>query len=211
MGWWSEHVTDPISDVWSGITGETAGEAAKEAAGVSAGAQMQQLDYLKEINKLPQELREQALTKYGSLFGIGPEGEAVDAMGAQQALIEQAQASPYYQAIMGGQKAGEEAILRHAARTGGLRSGNVQSALYDYNVNLKNKALADAYQQQMTGLTGLAQLPTGTEQIGQTMANIGTTQAAGITGQAQAEMMGLQNLLGIGSQLGSAAMLGGTI
>ena len=166
--------------VGSYLGGKEAAEGAENAANVSAAAQREQLAYLKEINALPQELKEQALTKYGSLFGIGDEPSA------QAEMIERAKTSPLYTEIMGGLKAGEESIMRNAAMTGGLRSGNVQGALADYATQLKNKAITDAYNQQLSGLTGLANLPTNEASIGQTMANIGNTQAQGILGAGQA-------------------------
>ena len=169
-----------------------ASSASKEAAATSSQAQMEQLNYLKEVNALPQELREQALSKLGGVYGLeGGEG-------SQQQLIEQSQASPLYGALMGGQQAGEEAILRQASATGGLRSGNVQANLADYNTQLRNQALLQSYQQQLGGLQGLAGTPTGEQQVGQTMANIGQTQAAGQLGSAQAYQQGLQGISNIG-------------
>ena len=106
---------------------------------------------------------------------------------------------------MGGLKAGEESIMRNAAMTGGLRSGNTQSALADYATQLQNKALTDAYNQQLSGLTGLAHLPTNEAAIGQTMANIGNTRAQGILGAAQAKQAMYQN---VGNTLMSGVGMG---
>lgn len=175
--------------------GQAAG-AAESAAATSAQAQMAQLEYLKEREAIPQQFREEALTQLGGLYGL--EGGA----GTQQALIERAQASPLYGAIMGGREAGEEAILRQAGATGGLRSGNVQANLYDYNAQLQNQALLQSYSQQLQGLTGMANLPSNAPQIGQVMGNIGQTQAAGQVASGQAWQQGLQ---GIGDIAGSAA------
>jgi hypothetical protein len=106
---------------------------------------------------------------------------------------------------MGARGAGEEAIMRGAGATGGLRSGNVQEALYDYNVGLQNTALTQAYSQQqaeedrsLRELRGLAGLETGTGQIAQTIGDIGRTEAMGITGAAQARQQGMQNLMNLG-------------
>lgn len=192
---------------------------------MSVQAQREQLDYLKEVNKLPQQYREQALAKLSerTTDGSGIAPPKVD----QQALIGQAQASPLYAALMGGRKAGEEGILRGAAATGGLRSGNVQETLYDYNVGLQNNALLEAYNrqynQQQTGygqevsaddrrlreLQGLAGIDTGTSQISNVMGNIGTTAGQGVisAGQAMGQgqvaagnawQQGLQNVTNIG-------------
>lgn len=161
---------------------------------------------------------------YG-LTGLSGTGETTPLFD-QQAMIESAITSPLYQSIMGGQSAGEEAILRNAAATGGLRSGNVQENLYDYNTQLQNQALLQAYNDQMAqkqyelaGLQSLAGLPTNTNQIASTLSNIGSTYgtgtaaagtatAQGILSAAQIEQAQQQqnigNLMGLG-QLGLLA------
>ena len=186
-----DEIASGVSGAYDDITGKTAAEAAERAGMTQAAAQMEMLDYLKEINAKPQEYKEAALTELAGLYGA-------DGGANQQALIDRAKASPLYQQIMGGQKAGEEAIMRNAAQTGGLRSGNVQSAMYDYNTQLQNQALTQTYGQQLQGLQGLAGLFTNEQQIGQTMANIGKTQAQGIMGQAQAQTQGTENMLNLG-------------
>ena len=92
---------------------------------------------------------------------------------------------------MSGQEAGEESILRNRSMTGGFRSGGTQSNLYDYNVQLQNKALLESYNQQLQGLTGLAGLPSNANQIASMTGGIGQTlgqgisTAGGIRGQGQ--------------------------
>lgn len=183
--------------------GRQASEAAIQASETEAQAQREALEYLKDINKLPQELREQSLTKLGGLYGL--EG---DGYGAQQELIDRSIRSPLYQEIMGGLDVGEEAILRNAAATGGLRSGNVSYNLADYNTRLQNEALLQSYNQQLQGLQGLAGLSTNENQIAQLISGIGGTLASGQTASAQARQVGTQNMLsnimGIGN-LGIAA------
>ena len=183
-----------------GSAGDAAAGAATDAAGIQAQYQREALDYLKEKEALPREYSEAAITQMGGTVGIGD--------GNQQEIIDRALASPLYGAIMGGQEAGEDAILRNASATGGLRSGNVQSNLYDYNVQLQNKALLESYNQQMTTLHGLSGLPTMAPQIAQQTGAIGTTLAQGITAAAQAQQAASQNsmgnLMGLGN-LGIAA------
>jgi len=48
----------------------TAAEAYIRGAEISAESQQQALDYLKGIEELPQEIREQALTQLASIFGL---------------------------------------------------------------------------------------------------------------------------------------------
>jgi hypothetical protein len=187
-----------IGDLFGG-GGDDAANASINAANVQADYQREALEYLKEREQLPQEFRESALKQIASAYGV--EGGT----GSQQQLIDQARASPLYGAIMGGQMAGEDAILRQQSATGGLRSGNTQHALYDYNTNLENQALLESYNQQMTGLGGLASLPSLTTQIAQGTSGIGQTLAQGqvAAGQAQAsgQNAGFGNMLGLG-QLG---------
>lgn len=183
------------------------------AAEIQAESQKEALDYLKEIETTPQQFRQEALTQLGGLYGL--EGGEDD----QQQLIDQAIQSPLYQAIMGSEKFGEEAIMRNASMTGGLRSGNVQGAMYDYNTQLQNRALLASYNEQLGGLQGLAQLPSNANQIASGIAGIGATEAGGVAGAGQAkaqgiiagaqtqqmqQQQGIGNLFGLG-QLGISA------
>ena len=179
-----------------------AAKASKKGAETQAAAQMEALAYLKEREELPQQFREEALRGLGGLYGL--EGGTGD----QQELIDRAISSPLYQSIMGGQEAGEESILRSAAATGGLRSGNVQENLYDYNTQLQNKALLESYNQQLQGLTGLAGLPSNAPQIAQGISGIGQTLGQGQIAAGQAQQAGQQqqwnNLMGL-ANLGVSA------
>lgn len=172
--------------------GDDTADAAKDAANIQAQAQQEALDYLKEQNKLPTEYRDQALNQ---LMGVYT-GDPTD--------------NPMYKAQLANigqmtQQATDLSMANNAA-TGGLRGGNQQKAFQDIAIqqNLaQNNALANAYGQQMSGLQGMAQLPTNANQIAQMTAGIGQTQAQGIIGAAQnqqaANQAGMGNLLGIGS------------
>lgn len=186
------------------IGSSKAAKASKSAADTSAAAQMAQLEYLKEREAIPQQFREEALTRLGGLAGLeGGEG-------TQQQLIDQAKASPFYQEMLGGRQAGEEAILRQAGATGGLRSGNVQDALARFSGDLQNRALLESYNQQLAGLQGLASIPSNANQIGNVMAGIGQTQASGQIAAAQAQQQGFQNVSNIaGGALGQYINLKG--
>ncbi|HUV84608.1 MAG TPA: hypothetical protein VMV86_02815 [Methanosarcinales archaeon] len=168
---------------------ETAADAAIQAAGVQTDYQEKALDYLKEREAIPQFLREGALLGLGGVYGI-PGG-----VGSQQDLIDRATASPLYSNIMSGKEAGEESILRNASATGGLRSGDVNANMYDYNVQLQNNALLESYNQQLMGLQGLGGLPSNAGQIAGQISGIGRTQAQGITAGAQATQQGDQNAI----------------
>lgn len=180
-----------------GDSGDEAAQAAVRGSEIEAQYRREALDYLKQREKIPQQFREGALARYGGIYGLQ------GGTGSQEEMIQQAIQSPLYGAIMGGQEAGEEAILRNAAATGGLRSGNVQENLYDYNTQLQNRALLESYNQQLQGLHGLAALPSQASNIAQYTGQIGTTLGQGQIAAAQAQQAGQQqqfsNLLGLGT------------
>lgn len=183
-----------VGDIVGGLTGDTAADASIEGANIAAQAQREALEYLKQTEEIPQAFREDALKRLGGLYDL--EG----GIGSQQALIDRAQESPLYKAIIGAQSEGENAILRQASATGGLRSGNVQEALADYTTQLQNKALLESYNQQISGLTGLAQLPSNANQIAQQTSAVGQTLGQGVIAAGQAEQAGIGNLLNLGMQ-----------
>jgi len=170
-------------------------EASIYGANLEAEAQREALAYLKEREELPRQFSEGALTRLGGLYGL--EGGIGEPLKSQEELIQDALASPLYGQLMGGQEAGEEAILRSASATGGLRSGNVQQNLYDYNVQLENRALLDSYNQQVadysqeiSGLQGMAGLPSNAVEIARQTSAIGTTLGAGQTAAGAAYAQG---------------------
>jgi hypothetical protein len=177
MGSVVSSVTDAI-----GLTDtEDAGDQARKASETQAAYQEKALAYMKEREALPQQFREGSLTKLAGLSGLeGGEG-------SQQALIDRAQQSPLYGAIMGGMDLSEEAILRNASATGGLRSGNTQDALAENAQQVQNQALLTSYNQQLSGLQGLASLPSNTNAIAGVTAGIGQTLGQGRVAQAQAD------------------------
>lgn len=201
----------------------------EKAANIQADSQREALEYLKEREKLPQELREGALTKLNEYFSDPDklrDQQDTSSPEAQQNFIDQAINSPLYKSLIGGREAGEDAILRNASATGGLRSGNVQANLYKYDTQLQNKALLESYNNQvgaytsdlnqkrasrtqnLQGLQGLANLPSLAPAIAQGTTAIGTTIGQGIIGGAQSQQQnkqqGFGNILGAG-QLGLSA------
>lgn len=180
--------------------GADAADAAQDAANTQAAYQREALDYLKQTEKLPQQFREGALTNLAGLYGLeGGEG-------SQEDLIQRAIQSPLYQKLIGGRQAGEDAILRNYAATGGLRSGNVNDSLFTYDTQLQNDALLQSYNNQLQGLQGLAQLPSNANAIAQQTSGIGTTLGQGQVAAAQAKQTGNQNLFNNLLGLGSAAV-----
>jgi len=193
-----------VADVLTGKSGEQAAETSLEAAQLAAAGQTEALEYLKETEALPQQFREEALTGLAGIYGL--EGGT----GSQQAMIDRAMASPLYQQIMSGIPAGEEAILRGASATGGLRSGTASENLARLTTEPQNRALPQSYGQQLQGLTGLAGMPSQAGTIAQMTAAPSSTIASGMVAGAQAEQQAAQGLFGGLMGLGGAALMAPT-
>lgn len=193
MGSVAKKIGKGITGGLKSFTGEKSADAARKASNIAAAGQLAGLEYLQEREALPMQFRDKAMTQLSQLYGLEEGGEEVLA-GLQQ--------SPIYSAIMGGLPAAEEAILRQQSATGGLRSGDAQSALAENVQNLQNQALFSSLQ----GLQGFAGAPSNAGQIAQAMGQIGQTQAAGITGAAQAEQAGMGQLANLGLGIGSLAV-----
>lgn len=190
-----------IKSVASGLLGggSSAAGATSDAANTQAAYQKQALAYLKEREKIPQALREGALTGLGGEYGltIGADGKAV----MSGSVLDRAKASPFYTEAV---RIGEDSVLRNASATGGLRSGTASENL----ANVNQQALLQSYQTQLQGLQGLGSLQSNANQIAGMTQGVGQTYAQGISGAAQAQQagdnQGFSNMLGIGSILGSA-------
>lgn len=149
-----------------------------------------------------------ALSQYGNLSGANGNS-------AQQTAISGLSSNPLYTSLVG---QGNQAILANASATGGLRSGNTNYNLANFDAN----ALATTYQSQLGSLGTLAGMgqnsATGASSLGanyansaaQTYSNIGSAQAGGTIGSTGALTSGLNS--GLSSILGgisSAQYLGG--
>lgn len=154
---------------WQGA--QTAAQGNMQGAQTSADAQRQAMQYLQQADQLPSGLRESALRSLGSLYGMNY-GEGGMPTGVSGSITDRAMASPMYQAAV---QQGENAVLRNASATGGLRSGNASEALAQVNQN----ALVAAYNDQVNGLQGLSSLPSNANTIAGYTAGIGNTLGQG--------------------------------
>jgi hypothetical protein len=182
------------------MSGGSSDSGAEDAAEVQAQAQREALDYLKSTERLPQALREGALTGLGSEYGLtlGANGKFVS---DGKSIVQRAEDSPFYQTMV---QRGEEGVLRNASATGGLRSGNTNEALASVNQN----ALMASYANQLSGLQGMAQLPSNANNIAGSMAGIGQTYAQGMTAQANFGAQQSQNNFNNAMGAGALAMQG---
>jgi hypothetical protein len=170
-------------------------------------------NYLQEQNEIDRMGSQNAKRRMMGLYGID------GGTGSQQGLIDQAQQSPLYAAMQGTRQAGEDSIMRNAAATGGLRSGNVQSNMYDFNQRLDERSLLESYDQQLQGLEGISQWETNENNIydagllpSQTRANaLVGSQEAKATGDVQrAEALAQGRLAKAGSEGGLGSSILGT-
>jgi hypothetical protein len=91
----------------------------------------------------------------GGTGAFGAQQDLIGLNGAakQQAAIDALQNSPQFGAMA---KQGEDAILANASATGGLRGGNVQSALGQFRPQLLNQLVNQQYE-RLGGLSSLGQ------------------------------------------------------
>ena len=168
--------------------GDDAADASREAAETTAQYQQKALQYLKQKERLPIKFRDKAL-RAQNRFYLSPKG--------QQRFIDKTMASPFYQQNV---QAGEEAIGRNLAMTGGLRSGTANEALAQNS----QQVLQDLVNQRLAGIQGLAGTPTQTANIAQMQSNIGQTLGQGIVAGAQAQQAG--QAAGMGNMMGLAQL-----
>ena len=178
--------------IGSAIQGNAATTAANTQAGAAqAGiaAQQDQFQKMQEILAPYVQAGQGAMSAQQALLGLGGQG-------AQQSAIQSIQSGPEMQAM---QQQGENAILQNAAATGGLRGGNVQSALAQFRPQL----LSQLINQRFSQLGSLAQLgqasaagqAAGGMNLGSNIANLlqqqGAAQAGGQLAQGNAWAQGI--------------------
>lgn len=178
--------------------GSKSSDSAEEAAQVQAQSQREALAYLQQTERLPQAYREGALQGLGAEYGFDSAGN----YGADgKSIIQRAEASPFYQTAI---QRGEEGVLRNASATGGLRSGTTSENLAAVNQN----ALMASYANQLSGLQGMAQLPSNANNIAASMSGVGQTLGQGIIGGAQSAAAAGQNNINNGFAAAGLAMQG---
>ena len=166
-----------------------AAEGQLQGANITALEQQRALGYLQERERLPIEIRDEALGGLRDFYQVPNQPLS------QEQLIEQARSSPLYDAILSSRGRGEEAIMRTASATGGLRSGNTIEDLAYYNTDLENRALLTGYSEaqerddysrlmNLQGLEGLGSLQGNEGEISRLMTQRGATLGAGYTGAA---------------------------
>lgn len=201
-----------------GSSGKKEARAIERGAEAQLQAQREALDYLRETEAVPGEIREDALRELSGLF-LGDENPfQID----QAQLIEQAKGSPLYEAITGTLDTSQEALRRQGIAGGLSGSTDLEAALVRDRQQVQQQALLQSYNQalgqeryeQQAGIAGiqnLAGLPSLAPQIAAGITGLGQTEAQGIIGarqaKTQAEQARIGNILGaigVGAQGGAA-------
>lgn len=192
---------------------------ASSAANTAANAQTQSA----QLGIDEQRRQFDAVQKLLSPFvnaGTGALGAQQDLLGtngagAQQSAIASIQGSPQFQALS---QSGQDAILANASATGGLRGGNVQAALGQFQPQLLAQLIDQQYS-RLGGLTSLGQnaaagvgnagMQTGNS-ITQLLGQQGSAAAGAALANGRADAMGASGITnGLLSGLGMYKGLGG--
>jgi hypothetical protein len=181
-----------------------AAAAQTQAAQAGIASTKEQFDQVVKLMEPYREAGYKSINAQQAMAGLmGPE--------AQGQEINSILQGPQYGTML---MQGENAIRQNAAATGGLRGGNIQSALAKFRPELLNSLIQQQFG-NLNSITGTGQAAASnqaqaSQQTGQTIAglysNMGAGQAAGYIGQGQAAAnmaTGLSNSIG-----GTAAMLG---
>lgn len=167
------------------ISSSMQADAAGNAADVQAGASREQVmerqrqfDLMQSLLKPWVDSGTTALGQQGNLIGLGgadKQTQAIDAL----------RTGPQFQAL---QKTGQNAILQNAAATGGLRGGNVNAALGQYDMSI----LSGLIDQQYGRLNGIAtQGQNAAAGVGTAAVNTGAGNAQSIGEAAAAQAGGI--------------------
>lgn len=199
-----------VSGIAQASAAKKAASAQTDAAYASIAEQQRQFNVMQETLSPYVEAGNTATSSMLALLGLS-------GTDAQTSAIEGITSGASYQAQLA---AGENAILKNAAATGGLRTGNTQTALSQYAPQL----LASNIQSQYSNLSTLANmgqnaaagvasgaLSTG-QSIGNTLTQAGQATASGYTNSANALSSTISNLSGLyGAYTANPKLYGGSV
>ena len=207
-------VGDFVGDVIGGITGaKQQGESAERAAGIQAGASeagiaenRRQFDELVRLMSPFVTQGTQAFGAQGDLVGLG--GSV-----AQQDAIRALEGSPQFTSLI---QQGENALLQNASATGGLRGGNIQSALAQFRPQILSSLIESQYNKlgglsQMGQAAAAGQASAGMQSAGTVsdlLAQQGAARAGGVLGQGSVVRQTFQDMLGIAATAAGAKKAG---
>jgi hypothetical protein len=118
----------------------------QEGANMSIDGMTDAMNFLRQREQIPMQMRDQALGGLQQYYGAGIEPMIpTSGIKSQEELLMEARKSPMYSAVMSQRDRGEEAIARTAGATGGLRSGNTIEDMANFNADIENRALMSGY------------------------------------------------------------------
>ena len=177
-------ISDP-GDVFGGQAGAEGIKSSERLGMQSLGMQQDWMDYIKGMYEPFSDVATQALQAQVGLSGLGG-GEQ------RQQMISDIEADPIYQAKL---RTGEEAVLRGASATGGLRSGSASAALAQQSQALLGQEVSGRYN-QLAGLSGQgfqgsqAMGTFGGETLGQMTGTLGSLASGQLAAGAAAQQRG---------------------
>jgi hypothetical protein len=199
-------IASGIGNIFGDITGTNKQvDASKDAAKLQAEVGLKGIEEQKrQFEAIQALLKPYVGAGTGALSGVTNLSGAGGAE-AERAAIQAVQNSPeYLEAI----RSGENALLQNASATGGLRGGNIQSALAQFRPQVLSAAINDRYG-RLSNLAGLglgAATQTGvfgnaaTNNITNLQQQIGNVRAGGILAEGSRDALNFNNLLqGIGA------------
>lgn len=178
---------------------EAAAQTQAQAAELGVAEQRRQFDILTELLRPYVEAGQPALQQQQALIGLRGAPE-------QQAAISGIEQSPFFQSAV---RQGEEALLQQASATGGLRGGNIQSALAQFRPQMLESQIAQQYG-RLGGLTALGQQSAAGQgsagmqtagNIGELFAQRGAALAGGQLAKGNVSRQAFGDLLKIGGTI----------
>lgn len=166
------------------------------AAGRASAQQMAAIgkaqNYLGDYYEPRQALQQDAQSQLAGFYGLnGGDPNAANGM------YNQVMQGPQYQHMI---QQGDDAVLRNASATGGMRSGNAQVDLAQQSQNV----MGGLMNQRLQGLQGFNSMETGEGKLADLMMQKGGVQAQGTMAAAQAKQDQWSNMMGLG--MGAAQM-----
>lgn len=191
-------------DLIGDLTGANAqAEAAERAAGIQAGSSAAGIaENRRQFEKLVQLMAPfvtsgtQAIGAQGALIGLN----GADAQGAAIAQLEQ---SPQFSSLV---RSGENALLQNASATGGLRGGNIKSALAQFRPQILSSLIESQYS-KLGGLSQMGQAAaagqasagmSSASSIADLLTQQGAAQAGGVLAAGGLQRQQFQDALGLG-------------
>lgn len=187
-----------VSGVAQSQAADSAADAQSSASRRSISEQRRQFDAIQRVLAPYVEAGTGSIGAQEALLGL-------DGSAAQSEAIANLESSPQFQALV---QQGEEAILQNASATGGLRGGNVQTALAQYRPQVLSQLIESQFNRlgQVSGLgqAAAAGQAAASQNSANAISNLLTQQGQAQAGSALAQGQAIGQ---VGNSIGSLATL----